>query len=83
MLEQKVRPRASSKDHDFIMITKALVMASERGHPSVDAIKQVFYQLINGRGIRSDIKPRSSLPQLPDATRGLGHYDKLHKGVES
>ncbi|MBT2694645.1 IS21 family transposase [Bacillus sp. ISL-55] len=71
------------KDHDFIMITKALVMASERGHPSVDAIKQVFYQLINGRGIRSDIKPRSSLPQLPDATRGLGHYDKLHKGVES
>jgi transposase len=71
------------KDHDFCVITKALVIASEHGHPSVDAIKQVFYQLINGRGIRSDIKPNISLPKLPEATRGLGHYDQLHKGVDA
>ncbi|MEH7159018.1 hypothetical protein [Neobacillus drentensis] len=71
------------KDHDFSVITKALAIASEHGHPSVDAIKQVFYQLINGRGIRSDIKPNISLPKLPEATRGLGHYDQLHKGVDA
>jgi transposase len=67
------------KEHDFNLITKALVIASEHGHPSVDAIKQVFYQLINGRGIRSEIKPKISLPALPEATRGLEHYDQLHK----
>lgn len=71
------------KDHDFSVITKALVIASEHGHPSVDAIKQVFYQLINGRGIRSDLRSKRSLPQLPEATRGLDHYDQLHKEVEA
>jgi transposase len=71
------------KDHDFTVITKALIIASEHGHPSVDAIKQVFYQLINGRGIRSEIQPKTWLPQLPEATRGLEHYDKLHKGVDA
>ncbi|WP_262303258.1 hypothetical protein [Neobacillus niacini] len=53
------------KEHDFSLITKALVIASEHGHPSGDAIKQVFYQLINGRGIRSEIKPKITLPALP------------------
>lgn len=71
------------KEHNFSMITEALVMASVHGHPSAEAIKQVFYQLVNGRGKWSDIKPKVSLPQLPEATRGLGHYDKLHKGAES
>lgn len=71
------------KEHDFSIITEALVMASEHGHPSADAIKQVFYQLKNGRGIRSEIKTRSTFPQLPEATRGLVHYDKLHKGAAS
>ncbi|MBT2708645.1 IS21 family transposase [Pseudomonas sp. ISL-84] len=70
------------KDHDFSVITKALVIASEHGHPSVDAIKQVFYQLINGRGIRSELSSKRSLPQLPEATRGLDHYDQLHKEVQ-
>ena len=71
------------KDYDFSAITKALVIASEHGHPSVDAIKQVFYQLINGRGIRDEIKPKTPLPQLPQVTRGLEHYDQLHKGVDA
>jgi transposase len=71
------------KEHDFNIITEALVIASEYGHPSVDAIKQVYYQLINGRGIRSDIKPKMTLPELPEATRGLNHYDQLHKGVHA
>jgi transposase len=71
------------KEHDFSQITKALVIASEHGHPSVDAIKQVFYQLINGRGVRSEIKPKMALPELPEATRGLNRYDQLHKGVDA
>jgi transposase len=71
------------KEHDFINITKALVIASEHGHPSVDAVKQVFYQLINGRGIRKEIKPKMELPALPAATRGLDRYDQLHKGGDA
>ena len=71
------------KEHDFSLITQALVIASEHGHPSVDAIKQVFYQLINGRGIRNEIKPKMTLPALPEATRGLDRYDQLHKGVDA
>lgn len=71
------------KEHDFSTITQALVIASEHGHPSVDAIKQVFYQLINGRGIRNEIKPKMELPVLPEATRGLNLYDQLHKGVDA
>ncbi|WP_110927705.1 IS21 family transposase [Bacillus massiliglaciei] len=71
------------KDHEFSAITKALVIASEHGHPSVEAIKQVFYQLINGRGMRDEIKPKMTLPELPEVTRGLTHYDKLHKGVDA
>lgn len=71
------------KDHDFTVITKALGIASEHGHPSVDAIKQVFYQLINGRGVRDEIKPKMVLPHLPEVTRGLNHYDQLHKGVDA
>ncbi|KKB43117.1 Mobile element protein [Bacillus thermotolerans] len=43
------------KDHDFTRITEALTIASEHGHPSVESINQVFYQLINGRGIRPEI----------------------------
>lgn len=71
------------KNDEFTQITKALVVASEYGHPSVDAIKQVFYQLINGRGVRSEIKPKIALPPLPEATRGLDRYDQLHKGVDA
>jgi len=70
------------KDHDFSRITEALTIASEHGHPSVESINQVFYQLINGRGIRSDISPKQSLPRMPEAARGLEQYDQLLKGAE-
>ncbi|WP_108672403.1 IS21 family transposase [Peribacillus acanthi] len=70
------------KEHDFTRITEALAIASERGHPSVESIKQVFYQLINGRGHRADIQPKFSLPDMPQAERGLNHYDQLLKAVE-
>jgi hypothetical protein len=70
------------KEHDFSRITEALIIASEHGHPSVESIKQVFYQLINGRGIRSEIHPNRPLPEMPKAIRGLDHYDQLMKGVD-
>jgi transposase len=65
------------KEHNFSTPTQALVLASQNGHPSVESIKQVFYQLINGRGHRDIIEPKISLPSVPPATRGLGHYDRL------
>jgi transposase len=65
------------KEHDFSNATQALTMASENGHPSVDSIKQVFYQLINGRGQRKEIQIKGTVPSLPAATRGLDHYDQF------
>lgn len=65
------------KDYEFELPTQALQLASENGHPSVESIKQVFYQLINGRGQRPIIQPKGSLPVTPNATRGLEHYDQL------
>lgn len=69
------------KDGDFNNITEALTIASQHDHPSVDSIKQVFYQLVNGRGIREEIHSTHSLPTMPEATRGLAHYDQLMKGA--
>ena len=68
------------KDGDFNNITEALTIASQHDHPSVDSIKQVFYQLVNGRGIREEIHSTHSLTTMPEATRGLAHYDQLMKG---
>lgn len=65
------------KEHDFATPTEALRIASEHGHPSVESIKQVFYQLLNGRGQRQDIEIKSAVPIVPAATRGLKHYDNL------
>ncbi|PKG21517.1 IS21 family transposase [Niallia nealsonii] len=70
------------KDYDFNRITEALNIASEHGHPSVESIKQVFYQIINGRGIREELHIQKPLPSMPIATRGLQHYDQLLKGAE-
>lgn len=70
------------KDYDISRLTEALKMASEHGHPSVESIKQVFYQIVNGRGIREDLQIRKALPSMPSATRGLQHYDQLLKGAE-
>jgi hypothetical protein len=65
------------KEHDFTYATEALNRASESGHPSVDSIKQVFYQLINGRGLRKEIQVKGTVPSMPSATRGANHYDQL------
>lgn len=66
------------KKHDFSIATEAISIASEHGHPSVDSIKQVFYQLINGRGVRKEIDLRKgSVPEMPTIIRGAGHYDQL------
>lgn len=66
------------KEHDFSIATEALSISAEHGHPSVDSIKQVFYQLINGRGVRKEIEIRKdSFPAVPSVTRGAGLYDQL------
>ncbi|WP_432356963.1 IS21 family transposase [Sporosarcina sp. UB5] len=68
------------KGQDFDLPTKALKMASEHGHPSAESIKHVYYQLMNGRGIRETL-PLSRLtkkvPVTGETTRGLTHYDQL------
>lgn len=68
------------KEQGFDQPTEALRMASEHGHPTAESIKHVYYQLVNGRGIRETL----SLPRLPQklpmaeiASRGLTHYDQL------
>lgn len=43
------------KEHDFKVSTQGLSLASQYGQPKVESIKQVFYQLINGRGIREPV----------------------------
>lgn len=65
------------KEHDFEVSTQALRLASHYGHPNVESIKQVFYQLINGRGTREPIQPKLSVPNMPEASRGVRHYDRL------
>lgn len=68
------------KGQDFTLPNEALKIASEHGHPTAESIKHVYYQLVNGRGIRETL----SLSQLPKklpvtegAERGLAHYDRL------
>ena len=70
------------KDYDFGKITEASKVAAEHGHPSVESIKQVFYQLIIGSGIRQEILPKRVLPSVPEASRTLDHNDQDLKGVE-
>lgn len=68
------------KGRDFTMPTEALRMASEHGHPSAETIKHVYYQLLNGRGIRPSLSlplHPSHLPMAQRAERGLSHYDEL------
>ena len=65
------------KEHSLEKATEALKIASERSHPSPEAIKQVFYQLIHGRGYRETIELKSSIPVMPIAERGIKNYDIL------
>ncbi|AOV07070.1 IS21 family transposase [Sporosarcina ureilytica] len=69
------------KNHQFEKVTESLIIASEYGHPSIESIKQVFYQLINGRGIREEVQFKKALPSMPEISRGLAHYDQLMEGA--
>ncbi|NGP46021.1 IS21 family transposase [Bacillaceae bacterium SIJ1] len=65
------------KDQDFSLSIEALKIASKHGHPTAETIKHVYYQLVNGRGIRETISLSTPLPTTSGTPRGLNHYDKL------
>ena len=66
------------KDQELSVATQALEQASKSGHPSAESIKQIFYQLVNGRGHRKEIDVQRA-PLMPAAVRGANHYDQLFK----
>lgn len=70
------------KEHNFTYATEALKGASIHGHPSPDAIKQMYYQVIHGRGETTKLSIPKSLPSMPDITRDLNRYDRLQKVVD-
>ena len=53
------------KDDDFGLIAQALRLASQYGHPKAESIKQVYYQLFNGRKIKESIQPKYLFPKCP------------------
>lgn len=68
------------KEQGFDLPTEALRMASEHGHPAAESINHVYYQLVNGRGIRETLslsRLPQKLPMAEPASRGLTHYDQL------
>ena len=65
------------KNDDFALLNEALTMASTHGHPSTDQIKHCFYTVINQGNTHKEISPAINLPNMPEATRGLSHYDSL------
>lgn len=70
------------KDNHMEIAVQALLQASENSHPSAESIKQIFYQLVNGRGVRVIAHLPQHTPSMPTITRGLGQYDKLFKPME-
>ncbi|WIK66143.1 Mu transposase domain-containing protein [Globicatella sanguinis] len=63
------------KEHSLEKATEALEIASKRSHPSSESIKQVFHQLIHGRGYRDTLEMKPSIPVMPVAERGIKKYD--------
>jgi transposase len=64
------------KERDLNCATKALMAASKYGHPSTDSIKQVFVQIVKGRGLQKPLNyAPPSLPAMPVINRGLKQYD--------
>lgn len=63
------------KEHSLEKATDALKIASKRNHPSPEAIKQVFHQLIHGRGYRDTLEMKPNVPVMPVAERGIEKYD--------
>lgn len=65
------------KNDDFTLLNEALIIASSHGHPSADQIKHCFYTLINQSNTYEAITFDINLPTMPEAARGLSHYDSL------
>ncbi|WP_156290169.1 IS21 family transposase [Oceanobacillus salinisoli] len=65
------------KNNDFSLLNQALTLASSHGHPSTDQIKQCFYSVLHQGNTYETITPNIALPNMPEATRGLSHYDSL------
>lgn len=65
------------KNDDFSILNKALTMTSASGHPSADQIKHCFYTIIKQSDTYKAITPKINIPSMPEATRGLSHYDSL------
>ena len=65
------------KNDDFSLLNEALKLASSHGHPSADQIKHCFYSVLHQNHNYKTIEPHISLPRMPEATRGLSHYDSL------
>ncbi|WP_130860725.1 IS21 family transposase [Gracilibacillus phocaeensis] len=65
------------KNDDFSLLNEALQLASTHGHPDTDQIKHCFYSLLNQNDAHTAITPKVSIPNVPNATRGLSHYDSF------
>jgi hypothetical protein len=70
------------KENDMDVATKALITASKYGHPTPDTIKQIFIQIVQGRGVRKSLDLRTTIPAMPPVTRDLDRYDHfMERGV--
>ncbi|MFD2706775.1 IS21 family transposase [Salibacterium lacus] len=63
------------KDQQMDKAVQALKTASKQGHPSADAIQQVYHQQMHGRGYRETVDVPQQLPSMPEAHRGMKQYD--------
>ncbi|PBB04970.1 IS21 family transposase [Salimicrobium humidisoli] len=63
------------KDQQMDKAVEALKTASYYGHPSADAIQQVYHQQMHGRGYRETVSVPQPLPSMPKAHRGMKQYN--------
>lgn len=67
------------KNNDFSLLNKALKQASSHGHPNSDYIKHCFYTLRKDNRLHQGVETKINVPPVPEATRGLSHYDAFFK----
>lgn len=63
------------KTSNLDKITEALVMAQKTGHPKAEHIQQAFNALIFDNNSYQNITPVITLPEMPEATRGVDRYN--------
>ncbi|SEH76913.1 Integrase core domain-containing protein [Halobacillus karajensis] len=63
------------KNNDFKTLNQALELASAHSHPSSDHIKHCFYTLRKNDREHQEMETKVKVPSIPEATRGLSHYD--------